>query len=541
MTSKVLGSVGVGRAFGWLRAAGLFGALAGFGMAACDEAPSEKGLAVALYTAPGAPDPFENVGFLRVLVEGDGLSQAYEKVVSFSSEGSASLEGIPFGNGRQVTIEGWTRNASGKPGAVVSRGRSVRARVQQGGGEQALNVLMARVNSIFPMADAVQRAPQALSQGRVGHTVTRTVRGEIVVAGGGTLADASDPWWTGEGVAAISNAVEVIEERTNTRRPHAAMVQGRVWHTGTALETGQVLLAGGWAPVDGGPPVARKDVDVYNPGPTGTVDRLDRQLDKARAGHTATLVDGFSHTILFVGGDMDGVGTYEIWNPLTGMQKRADLPDGSPRRHHQATLFEIPGQASPYVLITGGESDDGPLASALVYDIGGDVMFPLPTGLGEGRTQHTATWVESRGYIYLAGGFTALDRSAASSAISVYDIGNNVFQNEIGGFQLATPRGGHTAAALPRNGVLLAGGVGPGGALLGDVEVIHEFLDPTNNIFVIAVAPSAAGGVPYLPQFLAGAQAASLESGMALLVGGIGTDGAGALTHPTNLLLFNPE
>ena len=72
-------------------------------------------------------DPYSGVAFVRVAVEGDGIST--DKFVQYAPGGGPRLlEAIPFGTNLRLTIEGWSQAAQGGLGDLVSRGRSGRFR-----------------------------------------------------------------------------------------------------------------------------------------------------------------------------------------------------------------------------------------------------------------------------------------------------------------------------------------------------------------------------------------------------------------------------
>lgn len=526
---------------------------------ACDDgggAASVDGLYVSLYTAPGAADPFDDVGLVRVRAIGDGLAAEYSQVATLSGSGQVVLEGIPFSSAsgeRQIIVEGWSLAPTGAVGALVSRGQSVRVTVGEGQPPQALAVLFARVNTFLPLTGATSLDTQVLLEGRVGQTVTKTDKGEVVIMGGATLAGTGKAWWSPAGLSDVLRGVEVVSEMTNRVSPHpTGLVHKRVWHTATALYSGQVIVAGGFGGVGTGAQ-ALDLTEVYSPG-GGEIKELVARLAKPRAGHTATLLDPGTFTMLFVGGDQDGEPTFEVWDPNNGTTGARPLPDGALRSFQQATLFDVPSRAEPAVLITGGESASGPLDSALVYDVAFDEMFVNAGRMNKGaRTQHTATYVAAQRFIYVVGGYATLDRAAASSAIDVYDVASDTFLPEAvtAGLFLRTARGGHAAVLLDHSAVLLVGGTTNGGTPLDSIEIIHQYYEaPTEPggqaRMVIDVADSRlpAGedpGIPFMSTARFGASAIRMDSGMALVAGGAAGGTSAAYTLPLALDLYNPQ
>jgi hypothetical protein len=499
----------------------------------------ELGISLQIASLPGV-DSFSNVSIIRLSVESEGTTIVDAKQSSFDpAGGSMSLDGIPYGDARQVVVEGWSSTPEGDLGFLISRGRSAPVNVSEGGDSVDLNVFMAPVNSFHPMTSLLDGNLQTLAQGRVGHTVTKTVRGEVLVVGGGTTAGPDSSWWAPEGFVAFHNSVEVLDEAQQHISLHPkGMYFGRAWHTATSLPTGQVFLSGGYTSINGqNQPLKR--VEVYNPGLSSAIDVIKFDMQVPRWGHTATLLEEESFTVLFVGGDDEGSaqGTYELWNPYVGNIAFGQLPDGMMRRHHQATLFNVPDYG-PAVIISGGESSTGTLDTMLIYDIQKNNMLAHPGKMVAPRTQHASVWVEGRNFVYMTGGFTTKDRSAVSNAIDVYSIVDNTVLTQPG-FNLKTARGGHSVAKTFGNAVVFMGGTGQGGTPLDSLEIIYEYMDPNQGAFRIEVAQSSNQGaviIPFLPSARTGSRSVFTDSGMVLTVGGYGEGG----NQPTDVLLYSP-
>jgi len=532
-------------------------ALCGATLAACDsndgKAASAPGLEVHLYGPSGASDPFAGVGWIRLVMTGDGLPVPFTHTVPYVAGGSGSLDGVPFslaGQDRHLIVEGWS-DAGGSPGFVVARGRASSLEVPQGATVQELDVLFARVNSFLPLISTTTKAPQQLANARVGHAVTVTAR-EIVITGGGTITNSASTWWNGLGFQTIGNSIEAINLETRELGSRSQMIFPRTWHTATALSSGQVIITGGYG-ADGNP---TDTAELYSP--PGVLGGAPAQLPKMavpRAGHTATLLDEGTRLMLLVGGDE--LGTWELWDPVSGSTQTGGakpLPDNLARRHHQATTFYLPGRPEPAVLITGGESPSFVHATAMLYDSVARALIPVSKALpGGARTMHSAVYVPARGYIYVAGGFTDTLRKGALAAIDVFEVGVTAFKEDNGGFRMRTARGGHQATLLADNLVCMAGGMGnepPDGSALrpiASLEVVHEFIDATTvpPSLRIEVAsswnPNGVGQVPYLPSDRIGHRVVNLD-GMALVVGGAALEGgAGGYKMVKDLSLFNPQ
>ncbi len=532
---------------------GLFGALT---ITGCDSEPgaSQLGLEVQVVKLATAPDPFQNVGLVVLEMAGDELNAEFRRVLDYAPGVMVDIDDVPFGTNRQLTIEGWTKSATDEPGQLISRGRSEPVEVKEGADAQLLRVLMAQVNTFLPLTDLTTQTAQGLVQGRVGHAVTPTETGEVVISGGGIVTDPAGTWWNHAGFAQLSSSIEAVDTANAFVANRSPLLESRVWHTGTALSSGQLVIAGGYGAA--GSPL--RSVELYNP-PTvldGTGKPLP-PLAVARAGHTATLLNDTSRQILFVGGDAvspsgQGGGTWELWDPVNGSSGVRPMPDALYRRHHTATTFFLPGRIEPAVLFTGGESDEIVHSTAMLYDSVATTIIGLPAFMPSGaRTQHTSTYVPNRNFIYIAGGFTNKGRTQATSNIDVFDISTQTFLPDNGGFRMRSARGGHSATLNPNNTIVVTGGIGDDppldGALapLNSIDVIFEFLDPATGVLRIEVASSISetgqpGAVPLMPQQRFGHRSVALDNGMTLMVGGAAANPAGGLQMVTPLGVYNP-
>ncbi len=566
-TRKTIWGLGLRR---WLRYSAA--AWLTFFVSACaGDDPAALCFQVGVY-APANHDPFTGVGFLRLAAEVDGVPTGDASTVTYSPGGGGSVPYVPFGADVQIVVEGWTAAVGGGLGSLLSRGKTIPVDCVAGQQPTLQTVMMTRINAFAQLTHSDSRLPVSLSEGRVGHTVTVTPANEIVIAGGKTLSDTGENWWEPGSPETFKNTLEVIETSDNSVRTHPPMYFPRVWHTATALNTGQLLIAGGYANISG-QTQALSRVEVYQPGsPTGAscgtgaeclradgqpdpgqtchqgtcqpkVNVLSAELAAARAAHTASLIDENSFTVLFVGGDDGTAGTYEVWNPTAGSTGAKEMPGNATLRHHTATLFWPPGRPAPSVLIAGGEDQEGDLSDAVfVYDAASDRMLELSQKLGSPRTQLSSVWIPSRDFVYVIGGYLTADRTQASTIIDVFDISTQTF-TESSGFKLKRARGGHSAVYLGNNSVLMAGG-SDGITALDEIEIIYEYVNAnsSNNSIVIDTAvsnsdPAAGPLIPYLPEGRLGARAVTAPTGVGLVVGGVSDSEP---TMPTSLNFYNP-
>jgi MBG domain-containing protein/Kelch motif protein/galactose oxidase-like protein len=188
------------------------------------------------------------------------------------------------------------------------------------------------------------------------------------------------------------------------------------------------------------------------------------QLNSARRGHTATVLqDG---KILIVGGDNQNgiVGQAEIFNPATKTSSSGPSL-ATARTDHTATAL-----TDGRVLVIGGRDQNGPLTSSEIYDpmTGSFTSGPMMT---MPRSGHTATTL-SNGNILVAGG------DAAGSA-EIYNPATQSFSPIAA--NMATARKFHSAILTSSGQVLLIGGINAQNAVLNTAEVY----DPASQSFYL--------------------------------------------------------
>lgn len=190
---------------------------------------------------------------------------------------------------------------------------------------------------VWNPATGLFTAVAPMSNARDGHTATLLASGRVLVVGGYR-----------------EQSAEVYDPASNTWSPTGSMTTPRLDHTSTLLGDGTVLVAGG---------------NLGGAGSTATAERYDPTtgtwsttgpLRVTRADHTATLLHAGVCTtssapswcgrVLVVGGDGQGPGTAELYNPLTGTWKAMGALN-TPRSAHEAVILKKGGK----VLISGGE------------------------------------------------------------------------------------------------------------------------------------------------------------------------------------------
>jgi hypothetical protein len=177
------------------------------------------------------------------------------------------------------------------------------------------------------------------------------------------------------------------------------------------------------------------------------------------------------------------------------------------------------------VLIVGGVGDNGPLASAELYDPT-TCSFRAAGTLPSARTGFTATLLED-GRVLVAGGYV-MGSDPDAAAAYLYDPATGTFSAT---GSLRTGRLAHTATLLADGRVLVAGGVAPPVAGQGNSVTLAsaEVFDPRTGTF------SATGSLSTVRQ---GAAIAVLPDGKVLFAGG--NNGSGYTGDLSSAELYDP-
>lgn len=304
-----------------------------------------------------------------------------------------------------------------------------------------------------PANPTITAAPP-MNTPRAHHCALRLANGDVVVAGGATLAGNSVE------VERFSHAQQQWE--TLPRKERALSSQLTV-----TLDDGHFLLVGGSEGGASSPHVERFD-------PTHTTWTTAQHLNTSRFSHTVTALWPGTGKVLVVGGNhlKAGTGTvldtaelYEVdLNRWTLLSAR-----GQPRMSHSATLLD-----SGKVLIVGGYApNQNALVSCELFDpLTGrfEAAAPLPAA----RMQHTATLLNN-GLVMVAGG--------AAQPFGTDQLETYLYDPVSNGWRPGPPmlRGhkGHTATQLP-DGTLL---------MVGHTDLPYrpsiERYDPRKNVWVL--------------------------------------------------------
>jgi hypothetical protein len=216
-------------------------------------------------------------------------------------------------------------------------------------------------------------------------------------------------------------------------------------HSATLLQDGRVLVAGG--ETDDNNYVRLSSVELYDPA--GGTFIAGGDMTVVRESHTAVLLE--SGKVLILGGWSAGtvpVASAELYDPAAG----TFTATGSmtlPRT--MAAAIPLP---SGKVLVLGGLTGASmPVASAELYDPATGT-FTATGGMSMTRLGFTATGLAD-GRVLVAGGDSYGAGNSDPTRAEVYDEGLGAFT---AGGSMTTRRTGHSATLLSDGKVLLAGG-----------------------------------------------------------------------------------
>lgn len=334
-----------------------------------------------------------------------------------------------------------------------------------------------------------------LQAGRMYHTTTLLASGKALVVGGGLYSDANS----------ALTSVELYDQAANSFSAAAPLPVPRRYHSATLLNSGKVLVVGGYNGSN-----ILNTATVYDPAANSWTSTGN--MSRSRGLHTATLLA--SGKVLIAGGTEDGGGMptlAEVYDPATNAWTNAGNITTA-RFHHIAGLLP-----SGKVLITGGDNGPADFSSTELYD-------PATNSWSAGasmsiRRQEAAGVVLPSGKVLVAGGAS---NGILTNSVELYDPASNSWSG-------LAPTDGyrrwHTAAVLPSGRVLIAGGIDA--YFNYQVYDWAEVYDPVSNAWTAA-------GTDGAHRF--GHTLTALASGRVLIVGG--TDGS---TSHASSALYQPR
>ncbi|MGZ3721953.1 MAG: kelch repeat-containing protein, partial [Bdellovibrionales bacterium] len=249
-----------------------------------------------------------------------------------------------------------------------------------------------------------------------------------------------------------SNYVAVLDKQAQT--PAGFNVRtgnlqyGHVWSADTKIDDTHVLVTGGW------PNYSMNSLEIYD-AVQGSRSAVGSMTD-SRAGHTATLLN--SGLVLVAGGynsswslgTESAQSTAELIDPKApgGPKVVQRLEMNAPRAWHTATKL-----ADGRVVMIGGFAGSRGVRAMEVFDPSVKRFLPLGN-LQQARGGHTITELPD-GKFLIAGGFK--DNASAVSTAEILDSNTLTTRNTKGDMNFA--RGMHMAQKLPNGEIIFAGGM----------------------------------------------------------------------------------
>jgi galactose oxidase-like protein len=274
----------------------------------------------------------------------------------------------------------------------------------------------------------------SMTAARSNHTATLLANGEVLIAGGSSIAN-SPPF--------VTATTEIYDPATGVFTATGSMTTPREYHTATLLPDGTVLIAGG----DDNTGAALDSAELYNPA-TGAFTSVG-SMTTARDQPTATLLT--SGKVLIAGGSFPPLNSAELYDPATQtFTLTGSMLDA--REVHTATLL-----TDGKVLMAGGAGANGPLASAELFDPGTGT-FSATGSLTAPRYGHTATSLKN-GNVLIATGYSLISPLLIFEPSFTAEIYNSAKGTFTATGPMVAGRINSAATLLHTGNVLFTGGV----------------------------------------------------------------------------------
>lgn len=512
----------------------------------CSEVDSRDALGVQLYSPSGLglPNTFPAVAELEVTVFDEELAAiSSQRFPAGISGGRHLLSEVTESEAQMMTFQGFDQNGE----VVASGGSSFFALdegIQQLTLFLVETGTFAEAQALFgsSLGVAVTSSPYEGGRGRTGHQAIKLAGGEVLILGGATLT-AQGTGLSQSNVAEVHASLV----RYSPNQGYFDLVKGalgstvemsapRAYHTATTLPDGRILVVGGLSQT-GSALTALRSTElieeledgtlVVTPLPPMAVPRYD---------HTATLrADG---TVLIAGGrtlEPDGSekihSSAELFVPSQGSFVATQSMNVA-RAGHTATAID-----GINVLIVGGTNGTTVHASTELFTVNtnNQPVFVSTPSMSTARREHSAVVLEQSGgsrFIAVAGGYAGLERESALSTLEILDTEAGLFLTQQ---NLISARAEGRLLKLEDQELLFVGGVTSDGTRslsVVDAERLSPLV-PDGIEFDVTQMSTSLSAPRFDPEVV------RLDNGMFLITGG-GRLESGVTTSLATSDFYNP-
>jgi hypothetical protein len=281
--------------------------------------------------------------------------------------------------------------------------------------------------------EAVIETVGTLGTGRYSPAGAVLADGRVLIAGGYDFS------------AGIQAGAELFDPVAGALEPTGSLTFGRNFAAPAVLADQRVLVIGGFLPAVGSTDTA----ELYDPA-LGTFGMVPERMQVGREAHTATVLpDG---RVLVTGG-LQALGfvfhaSAELYDPLAGGFVSTGGALAAPRAFHAAVWIESLGS----VLLVGGDSGQGHLATAERYELASDAFVPTANDLTHAAGAPAMALLDD-GTVLVTGGANADDGTLDDAHI--YDPVSDSFTPVA---PMAVRRMAHQVVRLVDGRVLAVGG-----------------------------------------------------------------------------------
>lgn len=313
-------------------------------------------------------DPMSGVLFFKLSITGHEMTPITREVIR--SEGHVELPGIPMGRNRQVRIEGY---ATADAVAPISVGASDYFDLDPKSPVAPVVVFLRRTDAFTPVSSKSDPGTcGTMATARASHTATRLQDGRVLIAGGYGYDEA--------GATVYLGSVEIYEPSSGRFVEGASLKQPRSGHTATLLSDGRVFVAGGEAIVTG-TRSALVSGELYDPEKN---EWTLMSIGQARMRHAATLLQ--SGEVLLSGG-FERASDSQPTKSTTLVNPDGVARPGPMLQEHRADHTTIVVRGGDRLVVIGGMNGSGAISTYEMFGYlsGSLVAHEQVQSLGGGR------------------------------------------------------------------------------------------------------------------------------------------------------------